>query len=120
MSDAAGNLYAADAGNNRIQVFDGEGTLKSEIKGVGKPQALCITGGSNQFLFSSNSNHAESMDNGEIYKLQLNGQVVGKFGKAGRMPKQFGMTNALDCRTDTTLWVGEVWNWRAQKVTLLK
>ena len=120
VSDAAGNLYAADAGNNRIQVFDGEGTLKSEIKGVGKPQALCITGGSNQFLFSSNSNHAESMDNGEIYKLQLNGQVVGKFGKAGRMPKQFGMTNALDCRTDTTLWVGEVWNWRAQKVTLLK
>jgi DNA-binding beta-propeller fold protein YncE len=120
VADAAGNLYAADAGNKRIQIFDGEGTFKSEIKGVGTPQALCITQGGTQFLFSSNSNDSESMDNGEIYKLQLNGQVVGKFGKAGRLAKEFGMTNALDCRTDTNLWVGEVWNWRAQKVTLMK
>ena len=120
VSDAAGNLYAADAGNKRIQVFDGEGTLKSEIRNVGTPQALCITGGSTQYLFSSNSNTSESMDNGEIYKLQTSGQVVGKFGRAGRLAKEFGMTNALDCRTDTNLWVGEVWNWRAQKVTLMK
>ena len=52
------------------------------------------------------------MDNGEIYKVQLNGQVVGKFGKAGRLPKEFGMVNAIDCRTENDLWVGEVWNWR--------
>jgi len=120
VADAAGNLYAADAGNKRIQVFDGEGTFKSEIRGIGTPQALCITSGSSQVLFSSNSNDAESMDNGEIYKMQLTGQIVGRFGKAGRMPKEFGMANAIDCRTDTSLWVGEVWNWRAQKVTLMK
>ena len=120
VSDAAGLLYAADAGNNRIQVFDGEGAFKSEIRGIGSPQALCVSGGATQYLFSSNSNGAESMDNGEVYKLQLNGQVVGKFGRAGRAAKEFGMTNALDCRTDTSLWVGEVWNWRAQKVTLMK
>jgi hypothetical protein len=120
VSDAASNLYVADAGNNRIQVFDAEGTFKSQITGIGSPQALCITGGGTQFLFSSNSNDAESMDHGEIYKLQPSGQIVGKFGKAGRMAREFGMTNALDCRTDTDLWVGEVWNWRAQKVTLKK
>ncbi len=120
VADAAGNLYAADAGNKRIQVFDSEGTFKSEIKGVGTPQALCISGGATQYLFASNSNDSESMDNGEIYKVQLDGRVVGKFGRAGRIAKEFGMTNALDCRTDTNLWVGEVWNWRAQKVTLSK
>ena len=60
------------------------------------------------------------MDHGEIYKIQLNGQVLGKFGKAGHMPKDFGMVNAIDCRTENDLWVGEVWNWRAQKVTLKK
>ena len=119
-SDAAGNIYVADAGNNRIQVFDGEGTFKSQITGIGTPQAICMSGGATQYLYSSNSNDPESMDNGEIYKVRLNGQVVGKFGKAGKMPKEFGMVNAIDCRTENNLWVGEVWNWRAQKVTLRK
>ena len=58
------------------------------------------------------------MDNGEIYKLQLDGRIVGKFGRAGKIPGEFGVVNSLDCRTDSTVWVGEVWNWRAQKVTL--
>jgi hypothetical protein len=117
-TDAAGNIYVADAGNKRIQVFDGEGTFKSQITNIGSPQAICISGGSTQFLYSSNSNDPESMDAGEIYKVQLSGQVVGKFGRAGKLPKEFGMVNAIDCRTENDLWVGEVWNWRAQKITL--
>ena len=119
-SDAAGNVYVADAGNKRIQVFDGEGTFKSQIGNVGTPQAICVSGGATQYLFSSNSNDPESMDNGEIYKISLTGQVAGKFGKAGKMPKEFGMVNSLDCRTQNDLIVGEVWNWRAQKVALRK
>jgi hypothetical protein len=117
-SDSAGNLYVADAGNKRIQVFDGEGTFKSQITSVGTPQAICVSGGSTQYLYASNSNEPESMERGEIYKVRLSGEVVGKFGRAGKMPKEFGMVNSLDCRTETDLWVGEVWNWRAQKVTL--
>jgi hypothetical protein len=117
-ADAAGNLYVADAGNKRIQVFDGEGTFKSQITGLGTPQAICVSGGATPYLFSSNSNDPESMENGEIHKVRTNGQVVGKFGKAGKLPKQFGMVNAIDCRTENDLWVGEIWNWRAQKVTL--
>ena len=116
--DAQGNLYVADAGNNRIQVLDTEGNFKSEIKSVGVPQALCITGGATQFLYASDSNDPESMDKGEIYKLSLGGQVVGKFGKAGRIAREFGITNALDCRMENDLLVGEIWNWRVQKVTL--
>src|SRR6266851_3725185 len=117
-SDATGNLYVADAGNKRIQVFDGDGAFKSQIANIGTPQAICVSGGSTQYLYSSNSNDPESMDHGEIYKIRLNGQIVGKFGKAGKLPKEFGIVNAIDCRTENDLWVGEIWNWRAQKVTL--
>jgi hypothetical protein len=119
-ADSAGNLYVADAGNKRIQIFDGEGVFKSQITGVGTPQAICVSGGATPYLFSSNSNDPESLDNGEIYKVRLSGQVVGKFGKAGKLPKEFGIVNAIDCRTENDLWVGEVLNWRAQKITLRK
>ena len=117
-SDAAGNLYVADAGNKRIQVFDGEGTFKSQITNVGTPQAICVSGGSTQYLFSSNSNDAESMDHGEIYKLQLGGQIVGKFGKAGKLMKEFGSVHEIDCRKDNEILVGEITNWRVQKLML--
>jgi hypothetical protein len=119
-ADAAGNIDVADAANKRIRVFNGEGTFKSQIANVGTPQAICVSGGSPQCLYASNSNDPESMDYGEIYKLQLSGPIVGKFGKAGKLPKEFEMVNAIDCRTENDRWVGEVWNCRAQKVTLKK
>jgi hypothetical protein len=54
----------ADAGNKRIQVFDGDGNVKSQITNVGVPSALCITQGAYQYLFSSNSNDLETLDDG--------------------------------------------------------
>jgi hypothetical protein len=44
--------------------------------------------------------------------------VVGKFGAAGKMAKEFGLANSIDCRNDTELLVGERTNWRVQKVSL--
>ena len=117
--DAQGNVYVADTVNKRIQVFDGEGTFKTQIVNVGSPAALCITPGPRQFLYSSNSNPPEDIDTGgEIYKLDLTGKIVGKFGKAGKLPKEFGSVNAISCRTDNELFVGELGNWRVQKLTL--
>jgi hypothetical protein len=117
--DAQGNVYVADTGNKRIQVFDGEGTFKTQILNVGNPAAICITPGSHQYLYSSSSNPPENIDvDGEIYKMELNGKVVGKFGRAGKLPKEFGTVNALSCRNENELYVGEIGNWRVQKLTL--
>src|SRR5258708_14694234 len=98
-ADAKGNIYAAPRNSRRIQVFDGEGTLKREIKidvpfdpnartAIGKkpdlstymetggsfapgaPWALCITPPPTQVLYSSDSYPRR------IYKLRLDGNVL--------------------------------------------
>ena len=117
--DAQNNVYVADSGNKRIQVFDSDGNFKTQIGDVGSPAAICITPGARQYLYSSNSNPPEDFDaNGEIYKLDLNGKIVGKFGRAGKLPKEFGAVNAISCRSENELLVGEIGNWRVQKLTL--
>jgi hypothetical protein len=117
--DANGNVYVGDRGNNRIQVFDNNGTYKSSITTGGDPEAICISPGAHQYLFSSNSNPVNDLDRGgEIYKLELSGTVVGKFGQAGKGPKDFGSVNAIDCRNPNALYVAEAGNWRVTKVDL--
>jgi DNA-binding beta-propeller fold protein YncE len=115
--DAQGNVYAADGGNRRIQVFDNNGEFKTAFTNVGNAQALCLTKG--QILYVSNSNPPDDIDrDGEIYKMKLDGTIVGKFGRAGKLPKEFGTVNAIACRGENTLYVGEIGNLRVQKLVL--
>lgn len=117
--DARGNVYAADGGNRRIQMFDNDGTFKTQYTNIGTPTALCLTTGPNPFLYSSNSNPPDDFDSaGEIYKMTLDGTIVGRFGRAGKQIKEFGTVNAIDCRVPNTLLVGEVANMRVQRITL--
>jgi DNA-binding beta-propeller fold protein YncE len=116
--DAQNNVYIADRENNRIQVFDTNGTFKTQYANVGRPNAICITSGPHQYLYASNSNPSTNLENGEIYKLELDGRVVGKFGKAGHLMKEFGAVHGMDCRKVNEIVVGENMNWRVQKILL--
>lgn len=116
--DAQGRVYAADYGNRRIQVFDGDGKVLNQFGNIGTPLTMCITKGATQHLFISHAGDSDGMEDAAIYKVTLDGTVVGKFGSAGKLPKQFGLANSLDCRSDTELLVGEMTNWRVQRVTL--
>ena len=116
--DAQGLVYVADAGNRRIQVFDGDGNFKSQFGNIGTPLTMCMTTGSTQYLYISHSGDPDGMEDAAIFKVALDGRVVGKFGSAGKLPKQFGLANSIDCRNENELLVGEMTNWRVQKVTL--
>jgi DNA-binding beta-propeller fold protein YncE len=117
--DAQGNVYVADRGNRRIQVFDNNGTFKTQFINVGTPLTLCITPGSPQYLYSSNSNDPREFDkDGEIYKMTLDGRIVGRFGRAGRIMKEFSTVHQIDCRNENELYVGELTSWRVQKLLL--
>jgi len=115
---AAGDVYVADTGNRRIQVFDGDGKFKSEFGNVGKPLAMCMTRGATQHLYISHAGDEDGMDDAAIYKTTLDGKVVGKFGTAGKQLKEFGLANSIDCRDENNLLVGELTNWRVQRVSL--
>lgn len=116
-TDAAGNVYVGDRGNKRIQVFDNDGTFLRQITGVGDPAAICITRGPRPYLYSSNSGSPTDMDNGEIYRLDLAGKILGRFGSAGRIAGQFSSVHEIDCRNPDALLVAELGNWRVQKLT---
>ena len=136
-ADAAGNIYVADRGNRRIQVFDPDGNFKREItidvpvpSGIvpwmgpmpsteaaarqsGAPWAICITPGpGTQYLYSSDAYP------GRIYKLTLDGKVLGMLGTSGRQSKEFGWIHELACPAENTVFTAELLNWRVQKLTL--
>ena len=98
--DAGGNVYVADRGNNRIQVFDNNGTYKSSITAAGNPQAICISPGAHQYLYASNSNPVNDIDTGRR-DLQAGAERHGggqvRPCRHGRS-KEFNAVNAIDCR----------------------
>jgi len=111
-TDSKGNVYVGDRENHRIQVFDNDLVLRAVWTNAGDPWGICITPGTKQYLYTSDSNV------GPIYKMDLDGHIVGKFGTAGKELKQFGWIHEMNCTSENELLVAEILNWRVQKLTL--
>ena len=143
-ADAKGNIYVADRGNRRIQVFDGEGAFQREFtidvpydakaarpaignlpdlakieagggpktQMPGAPWTVCITPGPNQVLYASDAFP------GRVFKLSLDGKVLGVLGESGKQLKQFGWIHEIACPSENVLYVAELLNWRVQKLVL--
>ena len=117
--DAQDNVYVADPRNNRIQVFDSDGNFKTQITSVGAPQALCITPGPHQVLYSSNSNRlrtstpaAKSTSSSSTARWSASSAAPG----ACRRSSTSSMPSTAATRT--SLYVGEIGNLRVQKLAL--
>jgi NHL repeat len=137
--DANDRIYVADRGNRRIQVFDRDGNFLRQIAiempidpaaqpaignkpklpivgnqamAPGSPWAICITPPPNQVLYSSDAYP------GRIYKLTLDGKILGMLGESGKQWKQFGWIHEIACPSENELYVAELLNWRVQKLIL--
>jgi len=147
-NDAKGNIYVADRGNRRIQVIDPKtNQFVREIKidvpvpadaqpwmgpkpdvaallkadappgsatmAPGAPWAVCVTQApGTQYLYFSDAFP------GRVYKLTLDGKVVGMLGKSGHQMKQFGWIHEIACPSENEIYVAELLNWRVQKLQL--
>ena len=54
--DSRGRLFVADRGNNRLQIFDQDGTFLEEWKQFGRPSGLFIDGNDMVYVADSQSN----------------------------------------------------------------
>ena len=122
--DREGNVYVADRGNARHVVLDNNLNWKTAYTQYGSAWSNCIsTQGSKQYLFMTNSNPNGNppgswAQTGQIYKAELDGTVIGKFGKAGKLEPNFQVVHMMDCRNPDVIYVGEIESWRAQKFVL--
>jgi hypothetical protein len=137
VADSNNNLYVGDRTNRRIQVFDTEGTFlrmftidvppdpgTRAVNGntptgerlaamIGAPNSICITPGPKQVLFVG-----ESTFPGRLFKLSLDGKVLGVIGRSGRQLKQFSGIHQLACPSENEVYAAETSNWRVQKLIL--
>ena len=131
--DRQGNVYVADRSNRRIQKYDSDGTLLETIllnvpydkmrhpvlgnvnpnaPDATQPWTLCITAGETQYLFASDQ------EPGRIYKMTLDGEILGWLGESGRQMGQFNWAHGISCRDENVLYVADMNNWRVQKLLL--
>jgi streptogramin lyase len=133
-------IYVADRGNRRIQVLDTSGKFLREFtidipvdttrgkivygqeapnaktgsQAPGAPDALCMTPGPNPVLFVGD------LYPSRIYKVSLEGKLLGVYGQPGRNLGEFGWIHAIACPSENEIWVGELINWRVQKLVTKK
>jgi hypothetical protein len=50
--------------------------------------------------------------------MELDGTIVGKFGKAGKQLGEFSGLHEIDCRNPNELYISEIQLWRVQKILL--
>ena len=128
-TDFQGNVYVGDRGNARVQVLDNDLNWKANYTDVGNPWGVCVSGGpgpknpGKQYLFSTNSWQdsapaAGAEFTGEVYMMELDGTIIGKFGRAGKASGEFATIHQMDCRDPRTIYTAEINNWRSQKILL--
>jgi len=128
-TDFQGNVYVGDRGNARVQVLDNNLNWKANYPNVGNPWAVCVSGGpgpknpGKQYLYSSNSWQdsapaAGAEFTGEVYKMELDGTIIGKFGRAGKAAGEFATIHQMDCRDPNVIFTAEINNWRSKKILL--
>jgi DNA-binding beta-propeller fold protein YncE len=105
--DAKGLLWVSDRENQRIQVFDANGTFVREMKYAGLPCGVAI---GPDAIFMVNGFAAQ------VVQLDLNGKVLAAMGKPGKGPGEFGEAHFIAVSPKGELFVADSVNGALMKL----
>lgn len=108
--DALGQVYVADRGNARVQIFDSEGQFIAQWKdkSLGRPWAVRISDTGHVFIVDGGDQRTFFPDRARILKLDSEGQILSSFGSYGSAPGQFVWPHTIALGSDGAIDVGEV------------
>jgi sugar lactone lactonase YvrE len=103
-----GNVYVADRGNFRIQVYDYDLNFKKFITGVGAPWTVRVTP---KYIYSGDGT-------GKIYRLDHDGKLVA-WAQTGLGQGQNGcIIHSIHVQSDDTIYRGSCSEWNIEKITV--
>jgi DNA-binding beta-propeller fold protein YncE len=118
--DASGRVYVADRRNNRVQVFEGDGTFLNEWKGsaLGRPWGIDVGHDDSIFVIDGGDMVAENPMRNRAVKLDLDGKIITKWGSYGNYDGQFAWAHDIAVGLDGAVYVVDVKDGkRVQKFT---
>src|SRR5438270_124638 len=89
--DAEDNMWLVDAGNNVVVKFNDKGRIVQALGRLLEPW---------------------------VYKMALDGTVLGTFGKLGRLPGWFDSIHAIACPDEKTVYIANEFSFRFDKVVI--
>jgi hypothetical protein len=110
--DAKDNVYVADRGNNRVQVYSADMKFEKSITGMGAPWSVCISPGATQYLYSGDG------FTGKIYKYDLDGKLVGWAPLANGHNQPMCLIHEIHCESDKVIYKGDCATWTVEKITI--
>ena len=99
--DSKGFLWVADRENQRIQVFDQDGTFIKEMKVGGLPCSLSI---GEKYVYLVNGLA------GQLLRLDLNGKALAATGRIGKGLGEFGEAHSIAVSTKGEIWIADTQN----------
>jgi len=107
---APGQVFVADRGNNRVQVYDTDLNFKKSLTGLGSPWAVCTTP-DKKYLYSGDGN------TGKVYKYDMDGKELGWAQTSLNQGQSGCLIHEIHCQSDTVVYKGACGLWNVEKLT---
>jgi sugar lactone lactonase YvrE len=107
-TDPQGNVYVADRGNFRIQIYDTDLNYKKTYGGVGAPWSVQVTP---KYIYSGDGT-------GKLYRLDHEGKLLGWAQTSMGHGQNGCLIHELHAISDNVLIKGDCSTWTVEKITI--